>query len=173
MHFQCSEFIIENLNFTEEGKENLNTESRRKTLNVWCRNKFEEYITRRCNETGITLVKTNACYTSFVGNIKYSYVDATNASIEIGRRGLHKYKKGMFYPQMTVEDIHTLEVKFGDVVDCSTDGNWVNTYKSLVNQFNGAEFSHRLRAGLNEVKTPYETFSMNSCRSDVYLTIFH
>jgi IS605 OrfB family transposase len=171
VHYKCASFVIEDLDLKNSG--DLSREANRKIYNVWNRELFVSCLIRRCNETGIELIKVNPCYSSFIGNIQHPYADACNASIEIGRRGLWKYEKGGLYPNITKEDICTLETKFGDVVRCSTDSNWVKIYKSLKESFDGKEFSHRLRARLSEVKVPYDTFSMNSCRSNVYLTIFH
>ena len=169
LQYKCSSFVIEDLSI--EG--DLGREANRKVWNVWNRELFVNCITRRCNENGIELIKVNPCYSSFIGNIQYAFADACNASIEIGRRGLMKYEVGGFYPHITEEDIHTLEAKFGDVVDCSTDADWVNIYKSLKSSFDNEEFSHRLRAGLDEVKTSYEVFSMNSSKSKVKIIIFN
>jgi hypothetical protein len=130
-------------------------------------------LKRRCNENGIELVEVNPCNSSFIGNIQHPYVDACNASIEIGRRGLYKYDIGGFYPHITVEDIRTLESKFGDVVECNTDSNWVEIYKSLRNSFKGEEFSYRLRTRIDEVVIPYESFSLSSYKSNVKITIFN
>jgi hypothetical protein len=141
--------------------------------NVWNRDLLVGCITRRCNETGIELVEVNPCYSSFIGNIQHPYADACNASIEIGRRGLCKYENGGFYPNITKEDICTLEAKFGDVVKCSTDSNWVQVYKSLKKTLDCKEFSHRLRTAPDEVLMPYREFSLNSYKSRVKVIIFN
>ena len=168
-HYHCAMFVIEDLELN--GK--LSREANRKVNNVWNRGLFVGCINRRCNERGIELVKVNPCYSSFIGNIEYPYADACNASIEIGRRGIMRYMKGGFYPDITSEDIHTLEAKFGDVVACSTDCGWANIHKSLKNSFDDKEFSHRLRTGIDEVKVPYKSFSMNSYRSNIKVIIFN
>ena len=165
-HYKCSQFIMEDLDgdFENKGKE-----TNRKVKNLWNRNLIENIIRRRCNETGIELIKINPVYSSFIGNIQYSYVDAVNASIEIGRRGLFKYTKGTFYPCIRCKDLDTVEAKFGVDVSNGTSSDWVTLYKSLKDLFpDGNEFSHRLRTALNNIpKDKYSMFSMSSHYSKV------
>lgn len=164
IHYKCSQFIMEDLsgNF-----KNSNKETNRKVKNIWNRNLIEGIITRRCNQNGIELIKVNPIYSSFIGNIQHKYIDAVNASIEIGRRGLYKYESGMFYPHISKEDLSTMEAKFGvDVLD-DTLRDWVQAYKFLKELFpNRDDFSHRLRTALdNLVKSSYLRFSVSSYRS--------
>lgn len=172
-HYKCSQFIMEDLN----GKfKNENKETNRKVKTLWNRVFIENTISRRCNETGIELLKINPCYTSFIGNIKHWFVDATNASIEIGRRGLHYYTEGTFYPSIDEVDFDTMEAKFGVDVQDGTVDNWVNAYKSLKKSFenNKEDFSHRLRTTLGDIpKGRYQVFSMNSHSSRVDCIIFN
>ena len=162
-HYRCSSFVVEELDFKD--KESLGREANRKTKNLWYRTLLLNCITRRCNENGIEIIEVNPCYSSFIGNIQHKLVDATNASIEIGRRGLMKYNKGGFYPLISEDDIHTLESKFGNVVEYSTADNWVNIYKSLVQIFSKSEFAQRLRTGIDEFKGTCQSFSINSYKS--------
>ena len=160
-HYKCSQFIMEDLNGDFE---NANKETNRKVKNLWNRNLLESIIRRRCNENGIKLITINPAYSSFIGNIQYNYVDAVNASIEIGRRGLFKYIKGTFYPHIRCKDLDTMEAKFGIDVPNGTSFDWVGMYKSLKNSFPCSnEFSHRLRTALNDIpRDVYSMFSMNS-----------
>ena len=171
-HYKCSGFVMEKLEF-DAGSSDKSTEVNRKTRNLWYRTTLEGCIRRRCNETGVELITVNPCYSSFIGNIQNGYADATNASIEIGRRGLYKYTNGGFYPQISEDDIHTLEAKFGDVVECSTADNWVAIYKSLVRKFKPSEFAQRLRTRISQVQCGWESFSMSSCKSMVIIITFH
>ena len=170
-HYKCSKFVIEDLGSVRDS--NLSREANRKVKNIWNRELFLSVIQRRCNENGVELIKVNPCYTSFIGNIQHKFVDATNASIEIGRRGLHKYENGGFYPHRTAEDNRTLEAKFGNVVDCSTDRSWVEIYKSLRKSIGSMDFSYRLRTRLCEVNVPYKVFSVNSYKSNVKVITFN
>lgn len=165
-HYKCSQFIMEDLsgNF-----ENASKETNRKVKNLWNRNLIESIIKRRCNESGVELIKINPIHSSFIGNIQYGYVDAVNASIEIGRRGLHKYTKGTFYPHISQKDLDTVEAKFGADVPNGTSADWAAMYKSLKNLFTKEnEFSHRLRTALNNIpKECYSMFSMSSHYSKI------
>ena len=174
--YQCSEFIIEDLDFTDDVNDKTK-QSNRKCKNLWYRTLTDEIINRRCAETGIRLVKTNACYTSFIGNIKYGFCDPTNAAIEIGRRGLMRYKSGSFYPQMTQEDVDTMAkvAADGDKGDAHafTHESWKDAYKSCKVNFTKKEnFEHRYRASLNGCQKPFETRSRyyNSGISLIYFT---
>ena len=170
-HYRCSSFIMEELDFAVDN--NLTRGANRLTHNVWNRELLIQCIQRRCKEQGVDIIEVNACYSSFIGNIQNSYVDSTNASIEIGRRGLYRYTKGSFYPHISSMDIHTLEAKFGDVVEYSTTTNWVDIYQVLNNSLDYKEFALRLRPTLNMVQAPYSTFSLNSYKSGVILNIFN
>lgn len=166
LHYRCSKFVMEDLEFSTDSDQGR--EANRKNRNLWCRELITNCITRRCNETGIELVKVNACYTSFIGNVKYPYSDACNASIEIGRRGLTRYIKGEFYPCITDRDIDTLVSKFGRDVRYYTSGSWVGIFKVLKDDFpDGREFSHRLRPTLDNCVAVYSMFSLNSYKSRV------
>ena len=170
-HYKCSGFVMEKLEFDKDNR--LGTEANRKTRNLWYRTTLEGCIRRRCNETGVELITVNPCYSSFIGNIQNGYADATNASIEIGRCGLYKYDNGGFYLEISEDDIHTLEAKFGDVVECSTADNWVAIYKSLVRKFKPSEFAQRLRTRISQVQCDWESFSMSSCKSMVIVITFN
>ena len=164
IHYKCSQFIMEDLsgNF-----KNNNKETNRKVKNIWNRELIQNIITRRCNQNGIELIKVNPIYSSFIGNIQHKYIDAVNASIEIGRRGLYKYESGMFYPHISKEDLSTMEAKFGVDVLNDTLRDWVQIYKFLKDSFNKEdEFSYRLRTALDDlVDNSYLKFSMSSYKS--------
>ena len=155
VHYKCSEFVMENLEFSEKDSTGKTTESNRKCNNLWHRTLSEKIINRRCVETGLRLVKTNACYTSFIGNIKHDFCDPTNASVEIGRRGLLRYTSGSFYPQMTMRDRDTMMsvAVYGDKGDAHdfTCESWKEAYKSCRKCYSKkANFEHRYRTTLSE-----------------------
>ena len=151
-HYKCSKFVIEGLELKQT--ESFNKETNRKIKNLWCRSLITNIVKRNCSIFGIEFIEVNPCYSSCIGNIKYPYADAANAAIEIGRRGLTKYINGTFYPHITQEDIHTLESKFGYVVECSTKCGWKELYKSLTEQFDRVQFAQRLRTKVCESKVP-------------------
>ena len=155
IHYKCSEFIMEDLDFSDTAVSDKSRESNRKCNNIWYRKLSDNIINRRCVENGIRLVKTNACYTSFMGNIKHDFCDSTNASVEIGRRGLLRYNGGSFYPQMTMRDRDTMmsvavSGDKGDAHDFTCE-SWKTAYKSCRNCYTKkADFEHRYRTALGE-----------------------
>ena len=155
IHYKCSEFIMEDLDFSDTDVSDKSRESNRKCKNIWYRELSEKIINRRCVENGIRLIKTNACHTSFMGNIKHDFCDSTNASVEIGRRGLLRYNGGSFYPQMTMRDRDTMTrvAASGDKGDAHdfTCESWKTAYKSCRNCYTKkADFEHRYRTALGE-----------------------
>jgi hypothetical protein len=128
----------------------------------------EQIIEKRCNEYGIELRKVNACYSSFIGNIQHNYVDATNASVEIGRRALLKFDKGTgLFPELRQEDMRTVEAVFGPDVACGNAAGWAELYKSLLSIHGVVELNHRARVALEEA-SPHRTHRMNSYKSRVF-----
>lgn len=176
-HYKCSQFIMEDLNLGKAEATNSNSKEFRRQVNfLWNRTLIEMIIQRRCNETGIDLVKVNPIYTSFIGNMRHPYVDATNASIEIGRRGLHKYTKGAFYPLLDVGSLSTKEVeKFSIDASDETYSSWVDLRKSLQSQFKKRiDFEHRLRTALDEIDNKcYSRFRIFSHKSTINCIIFN
>lgn len=176
-HYKCSQFIMEDLNLGKAEATNSNSKEFRRQVNfLWNRTLIEMIIQRRCNESGIDLVKVNPIYTSFIGNMRHPYVDATNASIEIGRRGLHKYTKGAFYPLLDVGSLSTKEVeKFNIDASGETYSSWVDLRKSLQGQFKKRiDFEHRLRTALDEIdERCYSRFRIFSHKSNVNCIIFN
>ena len=82
----------------------------------------------------MNLIEVNPVYTSFIGNIQHEEFDPIAASIEIGRRGSLKYKKGGFYPKILIKDIDTLELitnkKLLNDAQNLNDLNWKLLYKN-------------------------------------------
>ena len=107
----------------------------------------------------------------YINNI---FIYESKGSIEIGRRGLLKYKNGTFYPYITENDIHTMNTKFGLDVEYNSSCNWVTMYKFLIQSFNEIEFAQRLRTALNGInKNRYSMFSMNSYKSKINYIVFN
>ena len=108
----------------------------------------------KCRESGIELATVNPVYTSFIGNIQHQFVDSTNASVEIGRRGLFKYEKDSFYPKMTERDADTLEAVLAvgndgsngrDALHKIVSRSFIDAYKSGRSLFSKKDFEHRYR----------------------------
>ena len=130
-HYKVAYFVMEDLNF----KSKLDSkEANRKTKNVWNLEYQQNLIIKHCNINGIQLIEVNPCYSSFIGNILHADFDPANASTEICRRGIMKYKKGNnFYPELTSTILDTVVDRFfesipdvQDFKDCQT---WIELYK--------------------------------------------
>jgi hypothetical protein len=170
-HYKCSVFGMEDLSFKTDNTA-ASREANRKVRNLWCRTLCEQIIEKRCNECGIELRKVNACYSSFIGNIQHNYVDATNASVETGRRALLKFDKGTgLFPELRQEDMRTVEARFGPDAACGNAVGWVGLYKSLMGIHGVVELNHRARVALKEA-SPHRTHRMNSYKSLVFLIHF-
>ena len=130
-YYKCSYVVIEDLNL--KGKSLETKEANRQTKTVWHRELSSRLITKHCNKNGIQKIEVNPCYSSFIGNIQYDYIDPINASIEIGRRGIFKYKKQNFYPKFSADTIMDAMSKLNPLRDVSffkDCHNWVDAYKN-------------------------------------------
>ena len=115
-------------------------------------------IDKYCNKNGIIKIKVNPCYTSFVGNVQNQYIDPINAAIEIGRRGMFKYKKRKFYPKFaigTIMDAMRRLNKPRDVSYLKDCCNWMELRESVRKSelryratINDAQFGHRVVCNL-------------------------
>lgn len=89
IHYKCELFVMEDLNIKRDDKEkgrNFN----RLINNLWCRNLFENLISRRCIENNIRLLILEPSFSSFIGNLTFrneKLPDPILASIEMSRRG--------------------------------------------------------------------------------------
>lgn len=166
-YYGVSHFVIEDLNFKPKAKDKeAAKEANRKTKNVWNLNYQKNLITKHCNTKGIELIEVNPIYTSFIGNLMYNYFDPTNASIEIGRRGIFKYTKGWFYPELTDVIIDTVVERFKafpDVQMIKGQRVWGNLYKLI------KETGVKYRWQLSEVDY---CFSINHIKSKWKLITF-
>lgn len=158
-HYNCAYFVMEDLNFKSLNINNNPAESNRKTKNVWNLVYQINLITKHCNTNGIIIIEVNPVYTSFIGNMVYSYFDPLNAAIEIGRRGIIKYIKGnSLYPILSDTIIDTVAKRFNfpDVQLLKVD-NW---YK-LFNCFKETKFKYRWQlCDINK----YNCFSKNNMK---------
>lgn len=173
-HYKVAYFIKEDIDGI--GKNKLDSkEGNHKVKNIWHREITEWQIEKRCIENGIELIPIIPVYTSFIGNLIYDYFDATNAAIEICRRGMFKYEKGLFYPSLTGTIFDTMskffegeniQLKPRDVQifkDCQT---WDKLFR--IASDNGL----RWRWGWEKVEKSFSTFSINSAKSKVNIVRF-
>jgi IS605 OrfB family transposase len=150
-YYKCGYLVIEDLNF--KSKINLdNKHINRRINNVWHRELSTNLINKYCNKLGIIKIEVNPCYTSFIGNMNNDYTDPINASIEIGRRGMFKYIKNKFYPQMdmnTIMDTMSRLNKSRDVSFLKDHSSWVELYRDVRKE------GLRYRFKLEDVTTEY------------------
>ncbi len=174
-HYKVAYFVKEDVNGIAKNEAFNSSEANRKVRNIWHRKITEWQIEKRCKAHGIELIPIIPVYTSFIGNIMYEYFDATNAAIEICRRGMFKYEKGLFYPQITgtISDTmnalitqQKIELKQGDAQIFKDRKEWVGFYKIAKN--NGL----RWRWGWNDVKKSFSTFRVSNIKSKVSIIKF-
>jgi IS605 OrfB family transposase len=99
-HFKCEIFSIEDLTISSPDK-CKGRKFNKLCNNQWCRNKLVNVINKLCDCYGIRLIKVQANYSSFEGNLVYrnkKLPDMCLSSIEIGRRGYE------FYHQYILKD---------------------------------------------------------------------
>lgn len=127
-HYKVYNFIMEDLEFKQKNKETKGTEFNRQTKNLWNRGLIDNLINKYCQNMGLNKVKVNPVYSSFIGNMIYTYPDPVSASLEIGRRGIVKYiKGGSIYPELSSINQEKLNYLLGENVD-KTWSNWKELY---------------------------------------------
>ena len=148
-YYGCSHIVLEDLNLKQKDLEI--TEANRKINNLWYRELSTKLINKYCNKEGIELIYINPCYSSFIGNILHDYIDPINASVEIARRGIYKYKKGKFYPKFDANTILNTLLSFNKELDVSVlkgCNNWVSAFKKAKKE------GLRYRATLEDCNQP-------------------
>jgi IS605 OrfB family transposase len=153
--FNCKSVFIEDLHF--KGSSNIKI-SNRKNKNLWKRELFINNLTKRLNIEGIKLYSVNPAYSSFIGNMMYSYTDSINASIEIARRGfeyrIKKNNKG-FYPNLLVKhQWKEMATKFTD---------WKEFFIEVKN------LKLKYRVSLDDIKMSFGVFQQNSTKKSMVL----
>jgi hypothetical protein len=151
-YYKCAYFINEELDL--KSKDIGVKEANRKINNLWYRGLSEQLTNKYCNKLGIIQIGINPCYSSFIGNMMYDYVDPVNASIEIGRRGIFKYYKNTkgkshFYPILDVGTIMNTVLTLNGSSDVSflkDSSSWVDSYRKV------GESGLRYRATLEDFK---------------------
>ena len=148
-YYQCAYIVLENL---ELGDKKFDIkESNRKTKNLWHRSLSAKLIDKYCNKNGVIKIEIEPQYTSFIGNIEHQFIDPVNASIEIGRRGMFKYKKEKFFPEFNVDTIVNAMSRLNksrDVSYLKDCTNWKEMYRNV--QKSGL----RYRAAMDDASHP-------------------
>lgn len=127
-HYKVYNFVLEDLDFKPE-KQTKAKEFNRITKNLWNRELQINLINKYCNSLGINKIEVNPCYSSFIGNMIHPYFDPISSSLEIGRRGVVKYKKGSsIYPELASINQEKLTYLLGENVVDKGNISWKQLY---------------------------------------------
>ena len=166
-YYNCGHLVIEELNLKNKILETK--EANRQTKNIWHRTLTTNLINKYCNKLGIDKIEINPCYSSLIGNTQYNFfTDPVNASIEIGRRGIGKYIKDKFYPQIDVGTITDTMIRLnpsGDVPCLKDCKSWVDINTKI------KESGLRYRATLFDNKNPNKMV-LNLIHSNIIKIVF-
>jgi IS605 OrfB family transposase len=128
IYYNVYNICMEDLEFNADKLDSK--EANRLTKNMWHLTLTKNLINKYCNIIGLNLVKVNPCYTSFIGNmIHVEYPDSICSSMEIGRRGMTRYKKGCsIYPEIALINQQKLTYLVGENIVISS---WQDMYKTI------------------------------------------
>jgi IS605 OrfB family transposase len=127
-HYRVLNVVIEDLNF-KHSEIKKGKGFNKQTKNLWHKTLTIELINKYCNIYGFKKIEVNPCYSSFIGNMIHPYFDPISSSIEIGRRGIVKYKKGSsIYPSIMRINQEKLNYLLGENINVD-DINWHSLYK--------------------------------------------
>jgi IS605 OrfB family transposase len=162
LHFKCSKFSIEKLQI-ETKNHKKGKEFNRLINNYWNRNDLITNLRKRCNIYEIEFVEINPAYSSFIGNVLYGqkHPDMIASSIEISRRGFHKWQKNWFYPRL-VTNKNLLNL-WKEAKDFS-----YNNWKELFSVIKILKLNYR--SSLEDFT--FRVFSLNNIKSKVFLYSF-
>lgn len=158
LHHHVKFMFIEKLRF-KQGDQGSGKKFNRLCKNLWKKSKFIDNLRRRCHEVGIKLFEVNPMYSSIIGNLMHDYVDATNASIEVARRGFDVIilKNKMFYPELHEK---TLKNRWKEIFSEAC-----NSWKDIFKQIKNSDLM--VRVHLEHISRVFEVFEMKSHRSRV------
>lgn len=118
IHYKCSQFAVEDLSVKSK-QHNKGKKFNKLVNNDWLRAKLFSNLKKRCFINNIKYTEINPAYTSIIGGtIHRDYPDPIAPTLEIARRAMFKYQKGMFYPEIPNKDFlneqwkQTLETSF-------------------------------------------------------------
>lgn len=98
-YFNVGKFGIEDLSF-KSGNSGKGKNFNRLTNNKWKRDALVSALKKHCLLNKIDFIEVNPVYSSFIGNLVNNAPDPIASSLEIARRAMFKYIKGMFYPEL-------------------------------------------------------------------------
>lgn len=172
-YYRCGYIVLEDLNLKNKNLDNKT--ANKKVNNLWYRELSTNLINKYCNRNGIIKIEVNPCYGSFIGNLTNNYVDSVNASIEIGRRGINKYKKNNFYPSLntgTIMNTMSRLNKSRDVSFIKDCKNWVEMYRKVRESglryrttMEDSQYQHKVVNNIIHSKIKKICFSKENCTS--------
>jgi len=133
-HFKVAFFAVEELNFKYAF--NNRKQFNRKVKNLWCRSHQTMLIKKYTENLGIQLVEVNPSFSSFIGNMLYSFYDPIASACEIARRGMILKKKldEPWYPEIDRLRLNNLPIKtYVSNLEC-WDGKSVKSLYKLVSK---------------------------------------
>lgn len=131
-HYKVSKITVEELSIKSSDK-HKGRNYNKLCNNVWNRSITVPNLRLLCSIYGIDFEEVNPAYSSFVGNLEYgdeNTPDMVAASIEIGRRGYHKYLKGWFYPDFNAEKLKSKFHQWKEEIWIDIE-NWVQLFKRI------------------------------------------
>jgi IS605 OrfB family transposase len=162
--YQCKKFSLEKLEIlTKDHKKGR--KFNRLINNCWNRNKLISNLNKRCNLNKIEFIQVNPVYSSFIGNLLHGdrFPDMVSSSIEISRRGYHKFKSGWFYPKLIdFDDLSNLwkkEINQKNLIF----KNWKELFQIT------KTLKLKYRSSLEDFKESYRVFSLNNIKSKILL----
>lgn len=154
-YWKCKYVFCEDLNFKSKVKQSKGFN--RLTKNLWKRNVFLQNLQKRCIINNQILKEVNPAYSSIIGNLQYDYVDAVNASIEIGRRGYEfgiKRNKDSFYPAVKLKQ--SIQHRWKEMGIDIFGGSW----KELSLKIKNSKLKYRV--SLSDCLHKFSVFQQNS-----------
>lgn len=167
LHYECSKFSVEELEIQTKDHKKGN-KFNRLINNCWNRNKLISNLRKRCNLHKIEFIEVNPAYSSFIGNILHGekFPDMIASSIEISRRGYHKFKSGWFYPNLiSFKDLSNLWKK-----EINSSALIYKNWKELFQISKTLKLKYR--SSLEDFKESFKVFSLNNIKSKVFLYSF-
>ena len=169
-NYNCANVFTEQLSFKNSIVNKYNKIGNRKCKNLWKRNIFINNLKKRLNISNIKVYEINPCYSSFIGNLQYNYLDSINASLEIGRRGYEiiiKKNKNGFYPNI-LKLKEELKHQWKEMINLDNFKNWKELFLFIKN------LKLRYRVSLNDLEKTisYKVLRLNSKKSHILLYDF-
>lgn len=168
LFYKCKKFSLEELSIESKDHKKGN-KFNRLINNRWNRNKLISNLRKRCNLYSIEFIQINPAYSSFIGNLLQGekFPDMISSSIEISRRGYHKYQSGWFYPKLiNFKDLSNQWKKEIGSANLIYE-NWKELFQI------SKTLKLKYRSSLEDFKESFRVFSLNNIKSKILLYYFN